>query len=433
MKRTTLYSLRAVMAAVVLIFLGIGDVFSASVVNIAQSPALPIKNMQFGFNVGFLQQVNFEGEALRQISSDGFRRVRFYYPWTAKRKDQVNDVIADIDLLVGLGFDPMFTISGMPKDLPTDEVKKRQWMARLPKQKQQIISKRESFFNASPPESIDQYRGFLDQFIAALEKKYGSEELKKWVFEIGNEPDAPLFFWGDIADFRNIFDASLSAIKTHDMRYYTGGSGFTSRLIAGREGRSDYYGFAREMGNRKDVDFVSFHVYDARFEGFGSIENSVLNFCKDLKNDKIISEWNVDSEKKAAQFINSPEFMEHLINIVYISYKGNVKQLYAHKLMDNPKREEEQLGLFDEHGQPKLAYKYYLMMKRAIENGFIAYEQDGAVIVRNSENVFVAARKGDVQVDMTGYSVVEGSVPAGGNVLNLAAGNWVAARKKQTR
>ncbi len=399
-----------------------------SSVRISPPGSLPSQLLHLGFNLGFLQHVDFEKKALRQIRSDGFTDVRFYELWTRKRKDPVRDVVADIDKVVADGFVPLVCLSNFPVGFPTNEQKKSRWLKGLGEGQRKKISTQEAFVNRFPPlDAEGEYSQLVNKLLGALSSRYGKANLRQWLFEIGNEPDAALFFWGSPGEFPTVFKSAFDAIKSQDSGFRVGGSGFTTGLLKPDLHDKPYYPFAQGLAQDPRVDFVSFHLY----ENYVDVDNLPSAFGSYDFNPpgklRVISEWNVDvAPAKANVVINSPAFMSHLIKVVYECYVSNVSYLYVHKLMDNPQQKNSQLGLFSGNGTPKAGYGYFRMIKDVVKDGYYGEKRGGAIILSGRNSIAVLAER-HLDLDLTGMNVVESSFSAAGSMVTMESGSWLIA------
>ncbi len=96
--------------------------------------------------------------------------------------------------------------------------------------------------------------------------RYGVDELKRWYFEIWNEPNLNIFWSGDQAEYFKLYEVTTRAIKSVSPAYRVGGP-----ATAGHGWIPEMINFA----NQKHVplDFVSTHDYGVK--GIGADESGV--------------------------------------------------------------------------------------------------------------------------------------------------------------
>jgi xylan 1,4-beta-xylosidase len=111
--------------------------------------------------------------------------------------------------------------------------------------------------NVTPPKSHDKWYAFIKAMTEHYTERYGKEEVRKWYFEVWNEPNLSGFFSGKMEDYFKLYDTTVKAIKDVDATYRVGGP-----ATAGN-------GWITEMidhcvDNKQPIDFISTHSYGAR-------------------------------------------------------------------------------------------------------------------------------------------------------------------------
>jgi xylan 1,4-beta-xylosidase len=114
--------------------------------------------------------------------------------------------------------------------------------------------------NVTPPKSYEQWADLVEQLTRHLTERYGGEEVRKWYFEVWNEPNLDGFWPPGQAEYFKLYESSARAIKRVDPTYRVGGP-----ATAG-------FGWIKETLDycqRHDVpiDFIATHAYGA-MEGF---------------------------------------------------------------------------------------------------------------------------------------------------------------------
>ena len=80
------------------------------------------------------------------------------------------------DALIDNGMKPFVELSFMPQALSSGTGSVFWWNA-----------------NTTPPKDLGKWGDLVHAFTAHMEERYGKEELKKWFFEVWNEPNLPFF------------------------------------------------------------------------------------------------------------------------------------------------------------------------------------------------------------------------------------------------
>lgn len=201
--------------------------------------------------VDYLEQLKFAHDEL------GIERVRFHglfnedmkvgmtfknfmpLPSAAKFKEYSFFQIGKIfDNLLKIGVKPFVELGFMPKIMAS--------------------GKRQCNFeykgNITMPKSLDEWSGFITDFVNFLIDRYGSEEVSSWYFEVWNEPNLSVFFAGSKKDYFRLYEATAKAIKAVDSRIQVGGPSTANCAWI-----EDFVDFLST--NNIPCDFVSTHQY----------------------------------------------------------------------------------------------------------------------------------------------------------------------------
>jgi xylan 1,4-beta-xylosidase len=114
--------------------------------------------------------------------------------------------------------------------------------------------------NVTPPKSYEQWAVLIEHLTRHLTDRYGADEVRKWYFEVWNEPNLDGFWTGGQGGYFKLYETTARAIKRADPLYRVGGPS-----TAG-------FGWIKETLDfcaKHDVpiDFISSHSYGA-MEGF---------------------------------------------------------------------------------------------------------------------------------------------------------------------
>ncbi len=392
---------------------------------IREGEELERRQLEIGFAVGYLGTTVSIEDVLERISADGFRVVRAYEPFSQYDDSSHSGIKERLRALVDNGLTPYLSLSNFPPALLPNSSQQNQLGARYPAKKRADVLK---YSNRYAPRDRNAYQASVRHLIEELASEFGREELRRWYFEIGNEPDAPLYFWGSPQDFREIFSLAAGTLKNFDPQIRVAVGGFTSGLVADSTGNIVYYRLARDLAASPLADFASFHVY-ANLFGESLSRQAISAFGGDAKT-KIVSEWNVSTvaNRRTESILTSEQFMGFLIDAVAASYDAGVELLLVHKLVDLASKGQYQLGIFDREGQPKQAYRYLRLMNEVVRSGFSAEVSPGLVVIRSDDAVVAMSKGGEVPFDYAGLEVVESSGDVNPRDSVLRGGEWVLLR-----
>lgn len=148
------------------------------------------------------------------------------------------------DSLLKIGMKPFIELSFMPQDLASGDKSIFWWKA-----------------NVTPPKDMVKWAGLIEAFTRHLQSRYGDDEVKKWFFEVWNEPNY-IGFWPntDQAKYFGLYDATAPAVKKVNRAYQVGGP-----ATAGAGWVPEF--IAHTVKSGAPVDFISTHTYGVS-EGF---------------------------------------------------------------------------------------------------------------------------------------------------------------------
>ncbi len=183
----------------------------------------------------------------------GFRQIRFHgllhddmgvYSETKDGQPVHNWQYVDelYDSLLALHIRPFVEFGFMPAALASGKKKMFWWNG-----------------NVTPPKSYEKWDGLIGDLVRHWTERYGADEVRKWNFEIWNEPNYP-GFWGprDPAnpkpEYFELYAHTAAAVKKVDSTYRVGGP-----AGAGPDWVRDQIQFC--ASNSVPLDFVSYHAY----------------------------------------------------------------------------------------------------------------------------------------------------------------------------
>ena len=112
--------------------------------------------------------------------------------------------------------------------------------------------------NVTPPKSYDKWADLIRHLVGHFQERYGNDEVKKWYFEVWNEPDLHDGFWaGTQEDYFKLYAVTARAIKGVSPDYRVGGP-------ATAIGQWDESFIACCHSNNVPLDFISTHTYGVK-------------------------------------------------------------------------------------------------------------------------------------------------------------------------
>lgn len=127
-----------------------------------------------------------------------------------------------------------------------------------------IASGRQTIFywqgNVTPPARMDEWSLLVSEFAKHLLRRYGRNEVRKWFFEVWNEPNLTGFWTGGRDRYFDLYAASAWALKKVDSKLRVGGP-----ATAGMGWIPELLDFVK--ANRVPIDFIASHSYAAT-QGF---------------------------------------------------------------------------------------------------------------------------------------------------------------------
>ncbi|MBS0377411.1 MAG: glycosyl hydrolase family 39 [Proteobacteria bacterium] len=153
------------------------------------------------------------------------------------------------DGLLAQGVRPFVEISFMPRQLAGRDVRHTFWYHPY----------------ISPPKDYRRWDDLIEAFARHLVERYGIDEVRRWYFEVWNEPN--LDFWAGVpkqATYWTLYEHTARALKRVDPALRVGGPATAQAAWV-----PDFIRFTSE--HKVPVDFVSTHVYgDDTPKVFGS-------------------------------------------------------------------------------------------------------------------------------------------------------------------
>lgn len=122
-------------------------------------------------------------------------------------------------------------------------------------------------YNASEPGSYAAWGKLVGDFARHMVDRYGLAEVRKWPFEVWNEPNLIVFFFGDQQAYFKLYQYAAEAIKSVDASLQVGGPATSAGQITLGPTRSPGIQYYREFmewatANDMPLDFGSAHGYE---------------------------------------------------------------------------------------------------------------------------------------------------------------------------
>jgi xylan 1,4-beta-xylosidase len=177
----------------------------------------------------------------------GFQHVRFH----ALLSDDMGTLVCEneqllysffnadriIDFLLSIGMRPFVELSFMPEALSSGSTTVFHYKG-----------------NVTPPKDYEQWATLIKKLTAHWVDRYGVEEVRKWFFEVWNEPNLKAFWTATQADYFELYECTATAIKSIDGSLKVGGP-----ATANNQWIPEFLDYCKK--NTVGVDFVSTHHY----------------------------------------------------------------------------------------------------------------------------------------------------------------------------
>jgi len=153
--------------------------------------------------------------------------------------------------------------------------------------------------NITPPRDYAKWEALIRALVQHWTDRYGQAEVRRWLFEVWNEPNLKDGFWsGDQAEYFKLYDVTVRAVKSVSADYQVGGP-----ATAGRAWVPEM--IAHAVQARVPLDFITTHDYGVSGRGLDAEGNQQLFLDPSL--DAIYSGVRaVRSQIKASELPNLP-------------------------------------------------------------------------------------------------------------------------------
>ena len=75
----------------------------------------------------------------------------------------------------------------------------------------------------TPPDDYVKWSVLIDRLVRHWQKRYGKEEIRKWYYEVWNEPNLKPFWTGTRTQYLELYKATVNTIKAIDKNLRVGG------------------------------------------------------------------------------------------------------------------------------------------------------------------------------------------------------------------
>lgn len=114
--------------------------------------------------------------------------------------------------------------------------------------------------NIAPPADQSKWDALVREFVCHCLNRYGLDEVKRWYFEVWNEPDLAGVCWaGTKEQYFAFYESTARAIKSVSAELRVGGPALGYGSLWNDSWAADFMAYCRQ-GN-VPIDFFSFHVY----------------------------------------------------------------------------------------------------------------------------------------------------------------------------
>jgi xylan 1,4-beta-xylosidase len=160
------------------------------------------------------------------------------------------------DALLERGIRPFVELSFMPKALASGDKTVFYWKG-----------------NVTPPADYAAWGSLIEAFVGALVRRYGLAEVRRWPFEVWNEPDLEGFWSGGQDGYFRLYRTTALAVKAVDRELAVGGP---ATCPGGIHWITPFLAMCKEHAT--PVDFVSTHSYYAKdYANSGELSYQAMN------------------------------------------------------------------------------------------------------------------------------------------------------------
>jgi hypothetical protein len=364
--------------------------------------AAPVHHLDLGFNVGYLTDSQYYATALHRLRIDAdssLKSLRFMGPFlhsngsaASRRETFTAGWLHNISVIAGPDISLVLSLSDYPFDVQPDFLQSPSryidaW-AGMPSTAR--LADTLTYTNRAPPTRGAWIDAGISDYVDVL-KKLRVQVPSNVGFEIGNEPNALLYFWGTADDFLPLASATVHALGDEQLPLpppYVLCCGFATELSAQGLGPTDnghnadgWYHLAQTITAQQKAaaadrfpTALSWHFYRRSRGDFNLNRSTYANasaFYGESLNGSHITEWGLssyNSHERAAE-INSPALVLELVRLLTFSADVGIASVHFHCFMDNPKKPGHDCYI-DRYGSPRISYMYLTLVGRLVGGGY---------------------------------------------------------------
>lgn len=209
-------------------------------------------------------------DMLRRLQrSVGFRYIRFHGIFSddmlvcKARKDgslQFSFTMIDkaLDFILSIGLKPLIQFSFMPSAIAEDPQKT---IFDIP-------------FTVSPPRRMEDWNLLVSQFLFHIRSRYGTEEIRSWLYSVWNEPDTSIqmFGFGNFGQFFDLYENTWQTVTAFDPLLTFGTPSLYPTTQHEINWLKQFVSFARQKNCMPQ--FVDIHYYSDNFEDFDNSKST---------------------------------------------------------------------------------------------------------------------------------------------------------------
>ncbi len=335
----------------------------------------------------------------------GFQRVRFHgllcddVGTHVRHGDRLIDSFFNVDLvidfLLSIDVRPFVEWSFMPAALASGS--------------QTVFSYKA---NVTPPADLAAWAGLVHRLATHWVDRYGSAEVRRWYFEVWNEPNLPAFWAGTQEDYFALYRHTALALEEVDADLRVGGP-----ATAANAWLPDFLDFCER--EKLPADFVSTHHYpndplwsvaqDTESELAGGRRDAMREWAREARGQArgkplLYTEWNASSnprygrqdESYAAAFaartaLQASEFVD---GYAFWTFTDIFEENYFPSLPFHGG-----FGLLTLHGVPKPVYRAFELLHRLGEERLPVEGRHDTV------DVWAVRRPGSLTVLLTNHAL----------------------------
>ena len=166
------------------------------------------------------------------------------------------------DRMLERGVRPFVEFGFMPRELAANDGTTFWWKGRT-----------------APPKDFNRWGVFIEAFLRHLVRRYGREELRRWYFEVWNEPNLNGFWHGTRSEYFELYRHTARAVKAVDPEFRVGGPA-TSNFVPDERFDGETEDVSKQQTFRvEDIDQLAWHgVWIEAFLDFCAREKLPVDF-----------------------------------------------------------------------------------------------------------------------------------------------------------